>query len=268
MKLTHTQLDLVAAYVKDELSGKAMTDFEAALAENEVLREEVLFQRSLLNALQLNVVADTLRQATFNNLLEGKTLHPKFELIQNTVNQVRIDNAKRQRHIRRRWLSGLVAAACVLGAVFFGNTLMPNYQLNNTIASWEVEFDALGSKFEEVGSTTNIDEEVQVAKEQYAKGNKETALAKLNMIPKEELPDHILLAKGKIEAQLKNYQASKQSLLLATKSNEATIRDDARLVLGMVYLRLNEKEAAKNQLEQIRTESSKREAEQMMEKYL
>jgi len=120
MKITDEQYELVAAYIKDELKGEVLTDFEATLVKNEALLEEVAFQKSILSALRLNVTADTLQQATVDNLLEDKTLHPQIEVIQNNIQQARIDNINRQRRIRR-WLMGLAIAACVVLVSTVGN---------------------------------------------------------------------------------------------------------------------------------------------------
>ena len=265
MKITYKQYELVTAYLKGELSGKERTDFEATLATNEVLREELIFQRSILSAVQLNVTAATLQQATLDNLLEDKTLHPKLEVIQNDMQQARVYNINRQKRVRRWWISGLAAVACVLGVLFFSNHLITNAQLDKEIASWEIEFDTSGSDYEEVSSSMT---EIETAKKYYEKGKRKAAFTTLDSISDSQLPDRILLAKGKIQAQLKNYQASKELLIPASLSTEAIVRDKACLALGMVYLRLRKKEAAKKQLEQIRTESLKIEAARIMEKYL
>jgi len=131
MELTHVQLDLVAAYIRGTLSGEALTDFETALAANETLQEEVEFQRSLLSAVRLNVAAKTLEQATFSNILKDKTLHPQFEATQNNIQQARIDNINRQRRIRKHWMTGLAAAACMVLVSIVGLKMYLNSQLDS-----------------------------------------------------------------------------------------------------------------------------------------
>jgi len=265
MKLTDIQLDLAAAYVKEELSGKALTDFEAAIGINEVLREEVVFQRGILGALRLNVAAATLEQAMLDNVLDDGTLHPEFEHTQRVAQQAHIANINRQRRIRKWAVSGLAMAACVLGVFFFGPTIIYNQQLNNEIANFEVTFDS-GSTFEEVGSSDDMEQQIKIAKDQYAKGNPKAALATLNQIEGETL-DYILLAKGKMQAQLKNYKESESLLLTAAKSNQISIEDDARLALVVLYLRLGEEGEAKKQSEEIETESKEKEAKELLKKY-
>ena len=262
MKLTDTQLDLAAAYVKEELSGKALTDFEAAIATNEVLREEVAFQRGILGALRLNVAVATSEQAMHENMLEDGTLHPHFEHTQRVAQQARIANINRQRRIRNWAVSGLAIAACVLGLFFFGPTFMLNHHLDNEIASWEIRFDSR-SKYEDVSSADAMDKQIQTAKNQYTEGNPKAALATLNQI-EGKLPDYILLAKGQMQVQLKNYEESELSLSDAAKSDKISIKDDAHLALVVVYLRLGEKEKAKEESERIKDESKKREAKELL----
>jgi len=151
MKLTHKQLDLVTAYVKSEISGKALTDFETVLAANEILREEVAFQRSLLSAVRLNVAANMLQQVTLDNPLEGKTLHPQFEVVQNNLQQARIDNINRQRRIRKHWIRGLAVAASMILVSFFGLKMYLNNQLNS-----DMEQLAATVKYERISLTENI----------------------------------------------------------------------------------------------------------------
>jgi len=267
MKLTNTQLDLAADYIKGELSGNVLSDFEATLAANRVLREEVAFQRDILSALRFNVALNMIEQATRDNLLlRDVTLHPEFERTQSVAQQARIANINRQRRIRNWAMSGLAVAACVLGLFFFARTIIYNHHLNNEIASWEITFDS-GSRFEDVGSADAMDKQIETAKIQYAEGNPKAALATLNQI-EGEVPAHILLAKGQIQAKLKNYKESESSLLLVvTTSNKENIKDDARLALVTVCLRLGKKEAAQEQLGQITNEPKKREAEEVLKKY-
>jgi len=267
MKLTDTQHDMVAAYVKGELSDKALTDFEATLSNDAALREETLFQKSILSALHLDVAAKAMKQAKIDNLLEDKTQHPKFEVIRNNMQQARMDNANKQKRIRRWWVG--VAAACLIGTGIFFDYIRPIGGVNNMMAHWTVKFENPDhSGFENVNGVDNIEKDIKTAEEQYATGEMDAALTTLNLIDEDKLPDHIVLAKGKIQAQLKNYEESKQLLLRATESEETIVKDEAHAALGVVYLRLRKKEDAKKQFEQISTESIKEETKLMMKEYL
>lgn len=264
MKLTDIQYDLVAAYVKEELNGKVLTDFETTLKENKTLRGEVIFQKSIRSALRLDMVEEAMKQAKIDNLLENKTEHPKFEFIRNNMQQARMDNIRQQRRIQAWWV-GL--AACLIGVGFFGKNIINSHQTNNIIASWEVQFED-SNPYEDVNSINDMEKRIQDAEEQYTEGKWEATLTTLNIISESELPEHVLLAKGQINAQLKNYEKSKELLSLATESEETTIQDDARLALSMVHWRLGEKAEAKKQLAQISSKSKKKEAILMMKEYL
>lgn len=268
MKLTDIQYNMAAAYVKGELDGKTLADFEATLKDNEALREEVIFQKSIGSALRLDMVEEATKQAKIDNLLEDKTEHPQFEVIRNNVRQARVDNVRQQKRIRR-WLAGL-AAACLIGVGSCGDDVITGIQTNTMIKSWYANLNPFSDdEYELVNETDqSMEELLQVAEEEYAKGELEAALASLNKISEEKLPAQTLLGKGKIHAQLKNYEESKRLLLLATASDEIKIKDDAHLRLGMVHLRLREKDEAKKQLAQISTEAKKTEAKQMMKTYL
>jgi len=135
MELTHVQLDLATAYVKGTISGEALADFESALTANETLQEEVIFQRSLLSAVRLNVAAKTLEQASFSNILKDKTLHPKFEATQNNIQQARIDNINRQKRIQKHWIIGLAVAASMILVSIVGLKMYLNNQLDGDMDS-------------------------------------------------------------------------------------------------------------------------------------
>lgn len=176
MKLTHIQLDSVAAYVKGELSGEALTDFKIALAMNETLREEVAFQRSLLSAVRLNVAVKTLEQSTLNNLLKDKTLHPEFSVIQKNIQQARTDNSKRQRRIRKHWMLGLTTAACVFLIGIVGLNTYLNSQLDSDmeeiVAMVEYRGVSLKENIKEVSARrTVIVEELNRAEQMFEDKN-------------------------------------------------------------------------------------------------
>jgi len=136
--------------------------------------------------------------------------------------------------------------------------------------------------YENVLSTSDIEENIQYARKQYAGGKLAETVATLNLIPEEDTPEHILLTKGKIYAQLKNYKESSRilELIIMSKivitdmsigkrddSEMNEIKDEARLALGVVYLRMGKKKKAKKQLEQIHTISMKKEADRIMKTY-
>jgi len=267
--MIHTQQELAAAYIKGELSSTALADFETALDKNKQLQNEVLFQKKLLSALKLDAVEVTVKQAKADNLLEDKTRHPEVEHIYGTMQQARIEN-NRQKRIKH-WLIGGLAAACVFLIGIFGlhqYTVNPQYaEIEHEIENLVVNFDAPDPGYETISGTMNAEKNIQIAKEQYAAGKLEEALATLNVIPEEKLSDRILLAKAKIHAKLKDYEKSSQLLLDVTKSYEDTIKDEARLALGIVYLRMGKKEKAGAQLKQINTRAIKKEADRIIQTY-
>lgn len=251
--LTDIHREQTAAYIKGELSGTELTDFETALADDEQLQDEVIFQKKLLSALNLNVVKAAMKQAKTDNLLEDKTQAPKFEIIRNSMQQARVENNKQKRI--RRWVMGGLVATFMLFIGMFGLSDFTNNQqyakIEHEIENWQIDFEIPDSGYEDVSGTGDVEETIKKAKKQYAADKPEQALATLNLIPEEELEDHVLLAKGQINAQLKDYEESSRLLKDATKSDEIIVKDEAHLALGVVYLRMGKKEKAKEQLEQV-----------------
>lgn len=268
-QLTNIQKEQTAAYIKGELNNSVLADFEAALNNNEYLQDEVIFQRKILSALNLAMTKATVKQAKTENLLDNKTRHPQSEAIDSTIQQARAMN-NRQREIRH-WLVIKLAAACILLISIFGlrqYTMNGQYaKIEHTIEDWQVNFDIHDPGYESVSGTDDFEENIQIAKKQYEAGNLEDVLATLNLISEDELPDYVLLAKGQIHTQLKNYKEASRLLKLATASDEVIIKDQAYLSLGMVYFRMGKKGKAKEQLKEICTAFTKKEANRIIQTY-
>jgi len=149
-----------------------------------------------------------------------------------------------------------------------GNRTGSGYaEIEHEIENWQVNFDIPDPGYESVSGTDDVEENIQIAKKQYAAGKLNQVLATLNLIPKDELTDYALLVKGQIHAKLKDYEESSQLLALAIASDEVIIKDEAYLSLGMVYFRMGKKNKAKEQFEQIYAESIKKEAVRIMKMY-
>lgn len=269
MELTDIQRELTATYIKGELSDTALADFEVALDKNEQLQDEVMFQRKLLSALNLGAAKATVKQAKTDNLLEDKTRHPQSEAIDKTIRQASTIN-NRQRQIRH-WLVTGLAAACLFLISVFGlhqYTVSQQYaEIEHEIETWQVNFDMPDPGYESVSGIDDVEENIQIAKKQYAAGKLNQALATLNLIPEDELSDYVLLAKGQIHAKLKDYEESSRLLASAIGSDEVIVKDEAYLSLGMVYFRMKKKNKAKEQFEQIHTEFMEKEAVRIMKMY-
>jgi len=268
-QLTNIQKEQVAAYIKGELNHPMLADFEAALDKNEQLQDEVMFQRKLLSALNLAMTKATVKQAKIENLLKDKTLHPQSEAIDRAIQQAHSIN-NRQREIRY-WLVTGLAAACVLLISIFGlrqYTMNEQYaKIEHAIEDWQVNFNIHDPGYESVSGTDDFEENIQIAKKQYEAGKLEDVLTTLNLISEDELPDYILLAKGQIHTQLKNYKEANRLLRLATASDEVIVKDEAYLSLGMVYFRMGKKKKAKEQLKEISTAFTKKEANRIIQTY-
>lgn len=255
MKLTHTQLDLAIAYVKGNLSDKALTDFKAALAANEILREEVAFHRSLLSAVRLNVAAKTFEQATLNNISQDKTLHPEFDAIQNNIEQARIDNTNRKRRIRKHWIVSLAATACMVLVSIAGLKMYLNNQLdadiNKIAATVERTRAPLTENIKEVSARrTVIMEELDKAEQAFEDKNWKTTQEIFGYLRDTLLYNSVEMdfCEGIIFYHKKEYKKSIQKLE-NINLEEAASTCQIRHFLALAYLKIKNKPKAKHQYE-------------------
>ncbi len=269
--LTDKEYDLARAYIKKELIGVALSDFESKLKNNEALQEEVIFQKSILSALRLDMVEEAMSKAKIDNVLEHKTEHPQYEFVRNNMQQARMENARSQRRIRRWVVTGL-AAACILLVGIFGLRMNSNPILNNEIANLQVVFAPPEPEFEYVKGVdipTEVQDKLDDAKNQYKDNDFDAALNTLNEIPVKDMKDYILLAKGTIYAKQGNNKESVEPLSKAAQSEDIVIKDEAHYILGLVYLRMENKTKAEKQFNKLSGENEKYrdEADRLLNKY-
>lgn len=190
MQLTKQQQELTGAYVKKELTGKALTDFETDLARNSALQEEVIFQKSIFSALKLNRMEQAVQQVKADNMTDDKKQHPKYKVIQSNMRQARIENTNRQRRIRY-WASGLVAAACIALVGIFGLRMYLNNQLDSDIAEQaammeRVRIPVTKGEIKEVSARRAvIEEKLEQAEQAFKEDDWETTLSIFEQLRKQ-----------------------------------------------------------------------------------
>mgnify|MGYP000226588708 CR=1 FL=1 len=253
MKLTDIQYDMVAAYVKEELDGKRLADFEVTLKENKVLREEVMFQKSIGSALRLDMVEDAVKQAKIDNLLEDKTEHPKFEFVRNTTQQARTDIVNRQRQIRRWLVRGLVAACVVLVIGPAYNWYIDNQlkrEINKEFAI--IDIDPLENR--PVGARTHVIEDylekIDIALQE---SNSDKIIEIKNEMFSLRINDDITMSQVQFALAIidvrqdKHTEAIEKLNFILSKDNDIT--EKVQWLLGLAYLKDKQKKNAKEQFE-------------------
>jgi len=120
MKSSNIQYEKVVAYVKAELTGEALQQFEAELANNELLQKEVEFQKSIVNAFQQKRIKAMLDQAKIDNQLENGIEDSEIKMIRDNLQKAKKENQYRRTRVRRLLIAA-AAAACLLLAINIPN---------------------------------------------------------------------------------------------------------------------------------------------------
>jgi len=261
MKLTLVQHELVATYIKGELNEESLANFEATLAGNTALQEEVLFQKSILSSLRLDIPENAMKRARMDNLLEDKTQHPQFEFIQNKMQQARIFNANRQRQIRR-WLLGGLVAACVLLFSVVGLQVYLDGQLDSDIGEIanSIDLEAMSLTIDGLKPVSGRPDFIKYKLEeaQTAFDNKDwnTALAVFEQLSYQSRYESTAMdfSKGIIFYHKKEYEKSIEQLE-SIDLNKAASACKIRYFLALSYLKNKKKNKAKEQYETLTTNS-------------
>ncbi len=257
MKITDKQHELIDAYVQQELTGSALASFEQELAENEVLRQEVLFRQGIRSVFQVKAVEQVIQQAQTDPLLEEanerKIKHPQLESVHNTIQQAKAENTIRRKRTFRR-LTVMAIAASFLGifwmsGLWTGEQSLPELADKN-FSTPEVELNYTAPKIESVSATAGIEALLSEAMQAYTAQDFDKTLTIFDNLRSEYSyeTDEMLLYEGIIDYHKNNYGRAAELLQQITTRN-SKIKNEAHWYLALTYLKDNEKDLAKEQLE-------------------
>lgn len=263
MNISQQQQNLIDAYLRDELTEVMRQNFDRELATNEVFKKEFIFQESLSEAARLEPVKEAMEQARVDNLLDNKTAHPKFEIIQNNLGEAKAENIiyLRRQRIKKFIVRGLAAACIVLVSLGGWTTHLKKdveKELNyvNVILPTDLDDIQQVSGREEV-----IEYKLTEAKKAYEAGDFEEALRLFEELKENHYyqPDGLIYAQAIAYARIENYTES-VTLLEEIIHKKSDIEHDARWYAALVYLKINEKNKAKNQFNTLVQNSEKYES--------
>ncbi len=257
MKITDKQHELIDAYVQQKLTGSALESFERELAENEVLRQEVLFRQGIRSVFQVKDVEQVIQQAKTDPLLEEanerKIEHPQLESVHNTIQQAKTENTIRRKRIMRR-LTVMAIAASFLGMFWMSGLWTVGGQspielVNEISLEPKVELNYVAPQIESVSAKAGIEDLLSQAMQTYKNKQFDKALEIFDDLRSKYSyeTDEILLYEGNIHFHNKNYGRAVESLQQITTRN-SKIKDEAHWHLALTYLKNNEIDLAKEQL--------------------
>lgn len=293
MNISKNQQDLIDAYLSDELTDEMRQRFETMLATDKVLQEEFIFQQSLAETAALDSVKKAMKQARTENLPDNKCAYSEFKMVQNSIKAAKTKNVKRQRrHKIRRLLIQAAVAACILltgSWILWANGLKKDTE--KALLAVFNETDLQGLNTQDIGkdyaleghndtklrsvsaspsaldTVTNTADRELIIKSKlkeietaYREKHFDEALEILNDLQNQlasgsSLQSTFSYYKANLYAQTADYPQSIKTLRRLTRK-KSDIQDDAHWLLGLLYLKTNEKAKAKKQFK-ILVETSK-----------
>ncbi len=265
MKINDTQHEMIDAYIKQQLKGEALQAFERQLADNEAIQQEVFFRQGIRGAFQVKAVEQVILQAKSDPLLEEanerKIEHPQLESVHNTIQQAKAENDIRKRRTIRRLVAVGIAASILglfwMGGIFVQQSLpeladknfsVPKVELTYTnpeiesVSATQVGIEDLLTKATQAYNAKNFDRTLTVFDDLRSQYNYET--------------DEMLLYESLIDYQKNNYNKAAETLQqIITRNSE--IKDEAHWYLALTYLKMEQKDPAKEQLEILNNQTSK-----------
>jgi len=251
--------DWIIAYLHGDLESNELKKFESILNSDKTLMDELIFQKNLKKAVELNNVKEALRNARDKNSLKEKRDHPDFKIVQSKIKEANSRNVKsfKKKKIKRNLAKAMVAASVLLFTHFlYGNWI--NNDLNEKIvSSTDLSFEKLMNPsknkktIQQVGARTST---LQYRMENLVSSfnssnytevlNQIKTLEKSAAVPKKTLQ----FPKAIVYAKLHKYEES-ISLLEQIINEKNDTEEDARWLTALLYLKTNNKTKAKDQLD-------------------
>lgn len=225
MSITNTQIEKVLEFIRGKMDKQEQEDFEQQLLKNPQLQQEVSFQKSILNAQQLNEVEEKIQQARIDNLIENKEEHPNYKEIQANLKQAREANLKK-RNYKKVWamtiVSGCLFALAWIGVKQFHNSSADQLQMSFAKINESLNFTdmlAVRSEYRNVSARMNkVSLQIEAIQALSNAGKYDLALNKLEELAEEPSlnPNEVIYFKSVL---LFNNQEYNKSIMLLESLN-------------------------------------------------
>lgn len=262
MNISEQQQNLIDAYLIDELTEGMRQNFERELATDEAFKKEFIFQQSLTEAARLEPVKEAMEQARVDNLLDNKTAHPKFEIVQNSLGEAKAENMiyLRRQRIKKLIIGGLTAA-CIVLVSLGGWSRHLKKDVEKELSHVNIVLSTDLSDMQQVsGRKEVIEYKLKEAKKAYETEDFEEVLRLFEELQKNHYyqSDELIYTQAIAHTRMENYT---ESILLLEKliRKKSNIEYDARWYVALVYLKINEKNKAKSQFNILVQNSEKHE---------
>ncbi len=256
MKLSNYQYELIAAYIRNELSGAALKEFESELASNELFRKELDFEQAITTTFHWDKVKETLKQAKTTHLLKEKSV--KRVMAQDSLQRAKTSYYHKVQ--KRKWIVAILAAACVLLVGLLGLRTGLPAEVNEQMILIGVQLSPKESGDTKVsGRQSVIIKKLKDAEAAYNNNELEKTINYFNVLrekPYKYNSPEMSLYEGIILARQGDYLSSIK-MLNELIDEKTEIENDVHWHLGWIHLKFNKKQDAKMHFEILSNTSDK-----------
>ena len=256
--LTQELLDTIDQYIKGELEGKKLSNFENKLKENDDLREEVMIQKQLFNAIQDKDSSDIFTDDEVNEL-KTKINSPAYQDISNKIRNIGSeyiqDPVPNKKPIWIRFKRLIPAAAAifvlvVISTIYFTslNPSMDQYYYDN--ANWESELISFSEKGDAKNAFTKAENLFK------AKEFTQAVQAFENIRPEDELYPYSLMYLGAAHSNLNQDQQALQAFNKLATMSQFEESSKGLWYAALIHLKQKDKKKAISTLKEVVKDSN------------
>lgn len=275
MSITELQQEWIDKYLRDEMDGEALENFNNALKSNKIFKNEFVFQKSLRDAAELEAIRESISQAKIDNAIQNKNADPQFKMIQNSITEARSKNLKiEQRQSLISLVKRIAVAASILFVAFVG---WNNFRTNEFDKDFEmivnnIEYkDIKNKEIQKVsGSSDVIRNKIEKMEKAHKENRFDEAFKFIHELKSSQFkyyPVQLQYVEAVMHTQKAGYPKALEILNPIIQGN-TIYKNESRWLRSLIYLKTNENIKAKDDLEiLIDSKSYRDKAEQKLNKH-
>ncbi len=253
-QLTPELLDKIDQYIKGELEGDTLSAFEQELESNEALREEMIIQKRLFDAISHNSSELDLVPNMTDKEIQEKSKNPEYQSVSDKIRATGIEFTQNNPSTKKSMGAKIMRLAPAIAAIFLVVVISTVYLVNNNQSIDQYYYDNVNWHAELISFTEKGDSKNNYASAEKffeAKNYSKTIEALKDINPEDELYPYGLMYLGASYANLNKDQEALQVFNQLAQMNEFAESSKGLWYAALIHLKLKDEEKAKEVLNAI-----------------